>query len=204
MEDGSNTFTAAEEVKLQKTLSPVSDKDGWAYVYHEDHVYKNALVKHFKKETPIFSLEHRMIGKDGTVAWHRTRGKAIWDDNGRAIRFNALIENIDEQKKLEQRLAETEKSISNAIDNINTGIILWDAKDKMVVINTYMKERFFNNPKIKPGITYREFMVESFASGLFSNRSDKENKEFIDMRVEARKNLKGAESINLPRQADGR
>ena len=102
--------------------------------------------------------------------------------------------------------AEQEKNTSllQAIDNINTGIILWDSEDKMIVINNYMKDLFFNNPKIKAGITYRDFMLESFASGLFSNRSDKENKEFIDMRVKARKNLKGAESIDIPRQADGR
>ena len=54
-----------------------------------------------------------------------------------AIRFNALVENIDEQKQIELKLQQTEKSVSNAIDNINTGIILWDPNDKIVMINNW-------------------------------------------------------------------
>jgi Signal transduction histidine kinase len=143
-----------------------------------------------------------MRGKDGVIRWHRTRGKAIWNDSGRAIRFNALVENIDEQKQIELKLQQTEKSVSNAIDNINTGIILWDPNDKIVMINNYMRD-LFNNDKIKEGISYREFMIESFASGLFSNRSDQENKAFIEMRVKARAKLNGSESVELPTQSDG-
>ena len=206
LEDGTNTFAAPEGSEIGKNFeNKISDKEGWTYVHHEDHdAYKDALVRHFKKETPIFSLDHRMKGKDGVVRWHRTRGKAIWNDTGKAIRFNALVENIDEQKQIELKLQQTEKSVSNAIDNINTGIILWDSEDNAVMVNNYMRDLFSDNPKIKAGISYREFMAESFRSKIFSNRSEAENQAFIDMRVKAREKLKGSESIELPRQSDGR
>jgi hypothetical protein len=55
-------------------------------VFEEDRAaYKSAMIAHFKKQTPLFSCDHRNRSYTGQLNWYRTRGKALWNEQGRAI-----------------------------------------------------------------------------------------------------------------------
>ena len=68
--------------------------------------------------------------KTKKVEWFRTRGRAIWDEKGNAIRFNGLVENINSRKLMEQKLQEVEQRMQDAINSMPHGITWWDKNDK--------------------------------------------------------------------------
>ena len=51
-----------------------------------------------------FSCVYRMIGKDGHIVWIHGRGKALFDDEGRALRFIGAHTDVSYLKEHEQQL----------------------------------------------------------------------------------------------------
>jgi diguanylate cyclase (GGDEF)-like protein/PAS domain S-box-containing protein len=62
------------------------------------------LTGHYKGSTPSFSAEIRMRHRDGTYRWMLSRGQAVRDENGRAIRMVGSQTDISELKSLQERL----------------------------------------------------------------------------------------------------
>ena len=60
----------------------------------------------------------------------------------RGIRMIGLIENIDKEKQLRERLDSAEKILADAMDNIPVGILIWDEQDRLVSFNQIMKNNF--------------------------------------------------------------
>ena len=111
-------------------------------VFEEDRAaYKSAMIAHFKKQTPLFSCDHRTRSDTGQLNWYRTRGKALWNEQGRAVKFYGLVENIDDQKKIQLRMADIEKRSQDVLNSISAGIMVWDAKDHLVWVNKFF-DRF--------------------------------------------------------------
>jgi two-component system, cell cycle sensor histidine kinase and response regulator CckA len=77
----------------------------WRDLVHPDDfsLTWERLVAHFKKQTPILRVEHRMRMKDGSWKWLLTRGKVVeWGENGRALRMVGTNTDISERKKIEE------------------------------------------------------------------------------------------------------
>lgn len=66
-------------------------------------VIKN-LHGHLEKKTPFYSCEYRVKIKDDRYIWILSRGKALWDKEGRAIRMAGSHTDITERKKMEKEL----------------------------------------------------------------------------------------------------
>ncbi|HXW77469.1 MAG TPA: diguanylate cyclase [Candidatus Eremiobacteraceae bacterium] len=62
------------------------------------------LIDHFKGLTGLFSTEVRMLHKNGSYRWMLSRGKAMRDPNGRAIRMIGSQTDITELKALQEAL----------------------------------------------------------------------------------------------------
>ncbi|MDF2546486.1 MAG: hypothetical protein K0R93_1384 [Anaerosolibacter sp.] len=63
-----------------------------------------AINDHMNKKIPFYSLEHRMICKDGSHKWIHARAQAIWDEDGNAIRMAGSHTDITERKKAEDEV----------------------------------------------------------------------------------------------------
>lgn len=63
-----------------------------------------ALLAHFKGVTQAFSIDVRMRHSDGTYRWMLSRGRAIRDEDGRAIRMIGSQTDITELKALQEAL----------------------------------------------------------------------------------------------------
>ena len=63
--------------------------DTWfSRVHPEDRGrLRRQLDKHLQGRTPHFEAEHRMLHADNSYRWMRTRGMALHDDQGRAVRI---------------------------------------------------------------------------------------------------------------------
>ena len=63
-----------------------------------------ALLAHFKGTTDSFSIEVRMRHADGTHRWMLSRGRAVRDEKGRAVRMIGSQTDISEIKALQEAL----------------------------------------------------------------------------------------------------
>ena len=63
--------------------------DAWFNRVHpEDRArLRRHLDKHLQGRSPHFEVEHRMLHADGSYRWMRTRGLALHDDHGQALRI---------------------------------------------------------------------------------------------------------------------
>ncbi|AAM24326.1 diguanylate cyclase (GGDEF)-like protein/PAS domain S-box-containing protein [Caldanaerobacter subterraneus subsp. tengcongensis MB4] len=64
----------------------------------------NNLRNHLEKKTPFYLCEYRIKTKDGRYIWVLSRGKALWDEEGRAIRIAGSHTDITERKQMESKL----------------------------------------------------------------------------------------------------
>jgi PAS fold. len=95
----------------------------------QDHQrFRETLIQHFKKENELFEFETRILNENRDMEWNRIRGKARWNDEGRAVRMIGLIENIDKERKIREKLNSAEKILVDAINNVPVGLQIWDTK----------------------------------------------------------------------------
>ena len=76
------------------------------------------MIQHFKKENELFEFETRILNENRDMEWNRIRGKARWNDEGRAVRMIGLIENIDRERKIREKLNSAEKTLTDAIGKL--------------------------------------------------------------------------------------
>ena len=59
---------------------------------------RRGCQSHFEQHEP-FDCEFRMRHKDGHLVWCRSRGQAIWNEQGEVLRFSGATSDITEQKQ---------------------------------------------------------------------------------------------------------
>lgn len=89
------------------TEDEISDSpQEWNSRLHPDEreQFRARLVNYFKRLTPYFEIEHRVLTKDGCYRWMLTRGLALYDDQGRAYRMAGSQTDITERKRTEEQM----------------------------------------------------------------------------------------------------
>lgn len=87
-----------------ETLPPHAS--GFFHLLHpeDEPLWRQRLIAHLKGQTPQFMLEHRIRQQDGSYRWVQTRGVALHDERGRAVRMAGAIGDIHQRKEAEARL----------------------------------------------------------------------------------------------------
>ena len=82
------------------------DPDEWFERIHPDdrEEVEAQLRAHLEGHTDQFESEYRMRRRDGEYRWVRTRGLAVHDDTGRAVRIAGSQTDIDDRKQAERQL----------------------------------------------------------------------------------------------------
>lgn len=80
-----------------------------------------ALANHFKNRTH-YDLEFQMRKKDGTAIWIQSRGRAIWDKNGKVIHMSGFITDLTTRKEAEQMKHEFISNVSHELRTPLTSI----------------------------------------------------------------------------------
>ena len=61
-------------------------------VLGEDRASCNSgMMAQCKEQTQLFSCDHRIRSDTGQLNWYRTRGKALWYEQWRAVKFYGLV-----------------------------------------------------------------------------------------------------------------
>ena len=112
------------------------------FVYKED---RETLIKHItslnREDSPAMA-EYRIILPNEEVRWHQWTGRAIYDEEGGIIEYQAAGRDITEMKELqlqtEQMLCEMTKqsaSLRNLIENMPAGVLLLDSNLNVIYAN---------------------------------------------------------------------
>jgi PAS domain S-box-containing protein len=74
-------------------------------VYEEDKERVNNYIQsYFDSEERVYSIEFRMVHKDGSLRWILAKGQAIRDDKGRPLRMAGSHSDITHKKEAEEAL----------------------------------------------------------------------------------------------------
>ncbi|MDT3735631.1 MAG: PAS domain S-box protein [Denitratisoma sp.] len=83
---------------------------------------ESAVSRHFKQRIP-YDVEYRMRHKDGGYRWFRGRGQAVWNAEGRVIRFAGASSDITAQRKAQDDLQTLLAEQKALLDNVIVGIV---------------------------------------------------------------------------------
>ena len=162
----------------------------------QDHQrFRETLIQHFKKENELFEFETRILIENRDLEWNRIRGKARWNDEGRAVRMIGLIENIDKERKIREKLNSAEKILVDAINNVPVGLQIWDKNDVLITCNEVIKKGFKTfGVEIGPGTQYREMMQAFLFNGGIELSQDTDTESFIDQMAQRRWSINSKET----------
>lgn len=99
----------------------------WRELYHPDDL--DAAEKQWRrcleKEEP-FEREYRAHMADGTYRWHLSRRVPMRDENGKVVQWFGVSHDIEDLKRAEQALQESERNLQLTIDTIPA--LAWAAR----------------------------------------------------------------------------
>ena len=110
-------FSSRWKEMLGYAEDEIADRfDAWAKLVHPDDAaaVNQALQDHFGKKTQFYSIEHRLLCKDGSYKWILSRGQVLWDDAGNAIRMIGSHTDISTTKQMEVKLRQQAESLAQA------------------------------------------------------------------------------------------
>lgn len=90
------------------------------------------VEKYFKREVREYSARFRMFHKDGSIRWIKARGKALFDDNGKAYRMAGSHSDITEEVCREVALRESEERFRTLVENADDIVYSVDADGKIL------------------------------------------------------------------------
>ena len=87
--------------------------------------------------------------------------------------FAAIVEDITERKKIEAKLGEQRLQLDTAVDNMIQGMVMFDADERVVLVNQRLIEIYGASPDIvKVGCSRRELIKHTFDVGAVLGDSE--------------------------------
>ncbi|MZP28160.1 response regulator [Heliobacterium undosum] len=90
--------------------------EDWKRLLHPEDAewVKGVLKSYLARHMPTFEIEYRLSCRDGRYRWILTRGQAIWDDEGKAVRMAGSNTDVTERKRVELELQEAKEAAEAA------------------------------------------------------------------------------------------
>lgn len=115
--DGKVTYYNNRLSEYGSTSQEATDIWEWQPLVHPDDVDETleAWYNAISTRQP-YSKEHRMLMKDGSYRWHLSRGFPDKDAEGNILKWFGTATDIDDIKKIQQSLAESEERLRFTLD----------------------------------------------------------------------------------------
>lgn len=98
-------------------------------------------------EKPFYSLEKRLIRKDGTKVWVRVTASCVRDVAGTLQFYTAVIEDVTERRQAQEALIRSESDyrrqnnlLETVLGSMSEGVLYLDRQQKVVWANTAAKQ----------------------------------------------------------------
>jgi PAS domain S-box-containing protein len=122
-----------EELKRWATNRTIHEDDLPAVT----EIFNQAIAS----QTP-YEIEYRLRRFDGVYRWFYSRGIPLRDDTGRITCWYALQTDIDDRKRVEQALRESERKARLIVDTIPAGAALMTPAGEVEVVNRQLADYF--------------------------------------------------------------
>ncbi len=94
-----------------------SFQDWLALVHPDDRDRMNqAFQAHLNHQTPFYMAEYRVHCREGYYKWVLSRGQAVWDETGKAIRAVGSIADISPRKQAEEELKQYQNQLEQLVE----------------------------------------------------------------------------------------
>jgi PAS domain S-box-containing protein len=164
------------------------------YVHVDDRPQFRDFILNLTSNSETSSITCRMTDASGKPIWVETRATAVRGKRG-GLELTCVSRDISERKLVEDRLRVLQNQLTDAIENMDAGIVMFDKNDRLVFCNKIYKNYY---PRVShlvvPGATHyavlRAFILEGAAhlSGLTEP-------DFFSMRLNDHKARQGTGHI---------
>ncbi len=150
------------------------DPDLWRKTLHpEDQDRVLAKVKQARATGNPFTLEYRMIGRNGRTVWFRDDGRIVHGEGGEPLFLQGVMFDITAQKKIDAALQESEERFRTVFEGFLDGIILADPESGEILdVNPIAAEWIGMEREKIVGVSYLDFVAPEsveYAERLFGN-----------------------------------
>jgi len=158
-----------------------------ALVHPDDRDEVAEAVRAHLEERVRYDIEFRLRREDGAYIWVRSRGQAVWDDDGEPLRMAGSITDITEPRRAKAELARSEARFRALLDHAPVPILMKDLEGRFIVTNTKMAEWYGVDAAQMPGKTPFDAVPAPTARKFDAlARAARDTGEAVEREIEAR------------------
>jgi len=146
----------------------VADPQLWVKLLHpDDRERVLAENERTNKTGERFSIEYRMVARDGRVVWVHDEAVLARDAAGQPLYWQGVLFDITERKRTEEALKASEEKYRTILENIQEGYFETDIAGNLTFFNDAVV-RILGYPRSKlMGMNNREYMDEENARAVY-------------------------------------
>ncbi|MEM6503692.1 MAG: PAS domain S-box protein [Cyanobacteria bacterium P01_C01_bin.89] len=134
LNDADWTMEFISEAITQLSGYPATDFIGncerdFASIIHPDDLAATHGIAEDIEKSKNYSLEYRIVHRDGSIRWVAERGKGSFNDAGQITHFDGVIFDISDRKQAENALRQSEAKFRNLLSNLD-GVVYRCSNDE--------------------------------------------------------------------------
>jgi len=114
----------------------------WHHVPEEDREKLKSYIATFSREKPEAVIEHRVEAPGGEIRWQQWHDRAIFNEQGGLLEFQAAGRDITDRRKAEEALRESERRYRELADLLPQTVFEMDEHGWLTFINASALETF--------------------------------------------------------------
>ncbi len=145
------------------SVDPNIAREGAPIAMFIDNIFLDDRPHMFEKirlacetENGDYSVEHRVLTKDGSVRWVQGRGRCRHDSAGKAVRLSGVAFDITERKQKEVDIQKQWHTFDTVLSNAPDFIYIFDLQGRFTYANRALLSLFEKNLEEVTGKTFAE------------------------------------------------
>lgn len=134
---------------FQKTSKELIGTSFLTLVLKEDHQSILSDIAKLTPNSPLHSDEHRVLSPEGEIKWQSWNNRALFDEMGKPIAYQAIGEDITEKKQAEQNLTIERQKLDTVLDLI-PGFVYLQSRDYSIHYANAKFYEMFGEPNGRP------------------------------------------------------
>lgn len=141
-----------------------------------------------RNQKPFRDFDYSYKHPKGHILHIRISGKPIYGEDGDFAGYRGTGANVTAQVEAERRAASARRQLTDAIESISDGLILFDSDDRMVMCNSRYREIFrVIEEELVPGIRFKD-LARLVAESKFYARASVAPEKWLKERLAYHKN----------------